>query len=123
METGISSATVNSSDDLILTLADNTNINAGSVVGPQGAQGPQGVTGQTGATGPQGSQGLTGSTGPAGPQGATGDGFTGGTYNSSTGIVTFTSNDGIGFTTGDLRGDGNRGISLLLLILMTTNFT
>lgn len=36
-----------------------------------------------------------------GPQG---DGFTGGSYNAATGEVTFTSDDGLGFTTGDLRG-------------------
>jgi len=38
-------------------------------------------------------------------RGPKGDGFTGGTYNASTGIVTFTSNDGIGFSTDDLRGN------------------
>jgi hypothetical protein len=37
-------------------------------------------------------------------RGPKGDGFTGGSYNASTGVVTFTSNDGIGFSTGDLRG-------------------
>jgi plastocyanin len=108
---GISSATVNLSDDLILTLVDNTNINAGNVVGPQGPQGIQGIQGLTGATGATGPTGQTGATGVQGPVGATGDGFSGGTYNSSTGIVTFSSNDGIGFSTGDLRGDGNRGIT------------
>ena len=34
----------------------------------------------------------------------TAQGFTGGSYNSSNGTVTFTSDDGLGFTTGDLRG-------------------
>ena len=38
-------------------------------------------------------------------RGPKGDGFTGGSYNASTGVVTFTSNDGIGFSTGDLRSD------------------
>jgi trimeric autotransporter adhesin len=38
-------------------------------------------------------------------RGPKGDGFTGGEYDASTGVVTFTSNDGIGFSTGDLRGD------------------
>ena len=108
---GISSATVNASDDLILTLADNTTINTGNVVGPQGIQGIQGIQGPTGATGATGATGSTGATGAQGPVGLTGDGFTGGTYSSSTGVVTFTSNDGIGFNTGDLRGDGNRGIT------------
>ena len=39
-----------------------------------------------------------------GPQGATGPGYTGGSYNPSNGIVTFTSDDGLGFITSDLRG-------------------
>ena len=42
-----------------------------------------------------------------------GTGFTGGSYNSSTGVVTFTSNDGLGFTTGDLRGTDGGGASSL----------
>lgn len=33
-----------------------------------------------------------------------GQGWTGGSYDAGTGIVTFTSNDGLGFSTGDLRG-------------------
>lgn len=37
-----------------------------------------------------------------GPQGR---GFTGGSYNAATGQITFTSNDGIGFTTDDVRVD------------------
>jgi len=44
--------------------------------------------------------------GATGPAGAAGQGWTGGTYDSSTGVVTFTSNDGLGFATGDLRGSG-----------------
>lgn len=36
---------------------------------------------------------------------ARGPGFSGGTYDASTGVVTFSSNDGIGFSTGDLRGN------------------
>jgi hypothetical protein len=39
-----------------------------------------------------------------GMNGQNGLGWTGASYNSGTGIVTFTSNDGLGFTTGDLRG-------------------
>jgi len=39
-----------------------------------------------------------------GPAGLDGDGFTGGTYDAGTGIVTFTSDDGLGFSTLDLRG-------------------
>lgn len=36
--------------------------------------------------------------------GADGTGFTGGSYSAGTGVVTFTSDDGLGFATGDLRG-------------------
>ena len=62
---------------------------------------PSITTGPTGATGPQGPAGPTGA---AGSDGADGDGFTGGSYSGVTGIVTFTSDDGIGFSTGDRRG-------------------
>ena len=31
------------------------------------------------------------------------------TYNADTGVVTFTSTDGLGFSTGDLRGAGSEG--------------
>ena len=52
----------------------------------------------------------SGSDGADGADGADGKGWTGGSYDSSTGVVTFTSNDGLGFTTGDLRGaDGAQG--------------
>ena len=43
------------------------------------------------------------------PAGADGKGWTGGSYNAGTGIVTFTSTDGLGFVTGDLRGAGGYG--------------
>lgn len=63
---------------------------------------------------------LPGVQGPAGANGApgdNGDGFTGGSYDVLTGIVTFTSNDGLGFSTGDLRGadgaNGTNGTTLL----------
>ena len=42
--------------------------------------------------------------GTNGTNGTDGNGFTGGSYNSSTGVVTFTSDDALGFSTGDLRG-------------------
>jgi len=45
-----------------------------------------------------------------GPEGPRGDGFTGGSYDSSTGVVTFTSNDNLGFSTGDLRGQDGVGL-------------
>ena len=44
----------------------------GNIIGPQGAQGPIGLTGPAGATGATGSQGPIGLTGPAGATGATG---------------------------------------------------
>ena len=42
--------------------------------------------------------------GDGGGTGADGKGWTGGTYDAATGVVTFTSDDGLEFTTGDLRG-------------------
>lgn len=42
--------------------------------------------------------------GPQGDPGTDGLGWTGGSYNPTTGVVTFTSDDGLGFSTGDLRG-------------------
>ena len=59
---------------------------------------------------PQGLTGAQGATGAQGPAGLDGQGWTSGTYNASTGQVTFASDDGLGFTTGDLRGaDGTNG--------------
>ena len=43
--------------------------------------------------------------GQAGTNGNNGTGFTGGSYDAATGIVTFLSSDGLGFSTSDLRGD------------------
>ena len=61
-----------------------------------------------GVQGPQGPAGANGS------NGTDGDGFTGGSYDGGTGIVTFTSNDGLGFSTGDLRGaPGTDGVALI----------
>lgn len=59
-------------NDLILHQRDGTNINAGNVRGPQGAQG---VQGPQGFTGPQGTQGVQGTQGTQGPQGIPGGGF------------------------------------------------
>ena len=84
--------------------------------GPQGSQGVKGDKGDQGDTGPQGDQGIQGAAGQDGADGsdgsdgADGAGFTGGSYDSGTGVVTFTSDDGLGFSTGDLRGaDGADG--------------
>lgn len=80
------------------------------LTGPKGDQGDPGTPGAEGPAGPDGPQGPDGPEGPEGPEGAKGLGWTGGSYNPSTGIVTFTSTDGLGFSTGDLRGaDGSDG--------------
>lgn len=49
--------------ELIITLSDGTEINAGSVIGPEG---PQGIIGPQGVEGPQGPQGIEGPPGPKG---------------------------------------------------------
>ena len=68
---------------------DNAWHNLGQIQGPTGPEGPQG---------------------DAGTNGTDGKGWTGGSYNTANGIVTFTSDDGLGFATGDLRGaDGAQG--------------
>lgn len=86
-----------------ITVGSDNTIQVG-VLASKGEKGDTGATGATGATGPQGPQGDTGATGATGPQGPTGAGFTGGSYDGATGIVTFTSDDALGFSTGDLRG-------------------
>ena len=60
--------------------------------------------------GADGANGTNGAPGTDGTNGTDGKGWTGGSYNASNGIVTFTSDDGLGFNTGDLRGaDGTNG--------------
>ncbi len=50
--------------------------------------------------------------GSGGTNGIDGKGWTGATYDSATGIVTFTSTDGLGLLTGDIRGsDGAQGVA------------
>lgn len=79
--------------------------------GGSGATGPQGPQGETGPAGPQGDPGADGADGLDGTDGADGSGWTGGSYSDLTGVVTFTSDDGLGFSTGDLRGtDGSDGL-------------
>ena len=60
--------------------------------------------GTDGTDGTNGTNGTNGANGTSGSDGADGLGFTGGSYDSNTGAVTFSSNDGLGFATGDLRG-------------------
>lgn len=63
-------------NDLILRFVNGRLVNAGRVVGSNGATGPAGPTGasgSTGPTGPQGPAGAQGATGPAGPGFSNGD--------------------------------------------------
>ena len=71
--------------------------------GVQGVQGDQGIQGIQGDQGIQGNQGVAGTDGTDGTNGTDGTGWTSGSYNASNGVVTFVSDDGLGFVTGDLR--------------------
>ena len=78
--------------------------------GIQGVKGDDGADGTNGTNGIDGTNGTNGTDGNDGTNGTDGLGFTGGNYNVGTGVVTFTSNDGLGFATGDLRGaNGSNG--------------
>lgn len=57
-----------------VTLTNDTVVEAGTFIVPQGPQGPKGDTGATGATGPKGDKGATGPQGPKGDTGAAGVG-------------------------------------------------
>jgi hypothetical protein len=57
--------------------------------------------------------------GADGADGVDGAGFTGGSYNAGTGVVTFTSDDGLGFVTGDLRGADGSGSGTVTSIDIT----
>lgn len=69
-------------------------------------------SGATGPAGPAGADGADGQDGAAGQDGADGQGWTGGAYDAATGVVTFSSNDGLGFATSDLRGAAGGGGSV-----------
>ena len=92
-------AEIDTNGNLIITLLDSTEINAGYVVGPQGETGPQGSTGATGATGSQGATGATGAQGIQGIQGETGAAGATGT-NGATGATGATGSQGIQGITG-----------------------
>ena len=57
-----------------VTLTNDTVVEAGTFIVPQGPQGPKGDTGATGPQGPKGDTGATGATGPKGDTGAAGVG-------------------------------------------------
>ena len=97
-------------------------VNIGSLEGPEGEKGDKGdkgdgytsggynsTTGAVSFTGDPSSLSFT--TGDLrGADGQDGKGWTSGGYNSGTGVVTFNSSDGLGFATGDIRGDkGDKG--------------
>ena len=72
--------------------------------GKDGADGKDGKDGINGLNGKDGEPGKMGPRGLTGTNGEDGQGWTGGEYNYETGVVTFHSADGLGFSTGDLRG-------------------
>lgn len=78
--------------------------------GRPGLNGADGADGKDGKDGFIGRDGIDGEPGPMGPRGYTGtngedgQGWTHGEYDHVSGRVTFHSNDGLGFSTGDLRG-------------------
>lgn len=65
----VSSASVNEAGQLILTLTDETELNAGNVIGPTGATGATGEKGDPGEKGDKGDTGEKGNTGATGPRG------------------------------------------------------
>lgn len=105
VNTSLAGTTLTGAEGLGTTLSGQQ----GFTVGVLNGVGPTGPTGPTGDQGPQGIQGIQGPQGIQGIQGPTGAGFTGGSYDSSNGTVTFTSDDGLGFSTGDLRGADGTG--------------
>jgi len=75
--------------------------------GVNGEPGLPGLNGKNGADGRDGKDGQDGRQGPRGFTGTNGEdgrGWQGGSYDYVTGQVTFTSDDGLTFKTGDLRG-------------------
>jgi hypothetical protein len=71
----------------------------------------KGTDGTSGTNGTNGTNGTDGTNGTNGTNGTDGDGWTDGSYDSATGKVTFTSDDGLGFETGDLRGSSGSNLT------------
>ena len=131
---GISTATIDASGHLILTLTNGNTIDAGSAKGdkgdtgatgatgsqgPQGEQGIQGIQGETGATGATGPQGPQGPTGAIGPQGPAGNGIVSITKTSSVGnLDTYTilytngNTDSLYILNGTDGADGDDGVGV-----------
>ena len=82
----ITSAQINETGNLIITIEGGNTLDAGTAKGDKGDKGDDGVKGDKG------------------------DGWTNGDYDASNGVVTFYSNDGLQFSTSDLRGsNGTNG--------------
>lgn len=73
---GIASAIVNEEGNLIITLTDDSEINAGYVKGADGKDGINGVDGKDGANGKDGVNGIDGKDGEKGDKGDKGDPYT-----------------------------------------------
>ena len=69
---GVKAAEIDENGHLLLTLTDNTVLDLGSAVGPQGKKGDKGDTGAKGDTGEKGDKGDKGEKGDTGNTGATG---------------------------------------------------
>lgn len=84
--------------------------------GQDGKPGLPGTDGKDGRDGKDGIDGLPGKDGRSipGANGKDGKGWTGGSYDFVTGQVTFTSDDGLNFKTGDLRGASSPWANLSL---------
>lgn len=90
-----------------------TEVDLGSVIGPQGpkgdtgATGPQGPQGPQGDAGPQGPRGETGPTGPQGPQGPAGPGAEEALHEIDTMPITNSGGRGVGFAQRFLNESGS----------------
>ena len=73
LKKSISTAEVDENGNLVFTLFDETKLDCGNVIGPQGETGPQGEQGPRGEQGPKGERGPQGETGPQGERGPRGE--------------------------------------------------
>ena len=120
----VTGAAVNSSGRLIVTRSDSSIIDAGVVIGPQGAQGVKGDTGETGAVGPAGTNGTNG----VGVSSATVDGSgrliitkTDSTTVDAGSVVGPKGDQGATGNTGATGAKGDRGISVAQAVVDNGN--
>lgn len=105
----ITGATINGSGHLILTLSNNSTVDAGLV---KGSDGGTGATGPTGATGSTGAKGDTGNTGSTGSQGIAGVSVTSAAVNGPGHLILTLSNGSTvdaGYVKGDTGATGAKG--------------